>query len=290
MAELSRYLERIGFSGTPRVDLDGLRELHRRHLLAIPYENLDVQLGRHVGLGIDAIYDKLVVRGRGGWCYEMNGLLAWALESLGYSITRLAAGVMRVARGDAALGNHLAIWVRLPGEPVAYLADVGFGDGALEPVAIRAGAFSQHGFEFALESLAGGWWRFHNHPHGGAASFDFQLAPADPGRLASQCAFLQTSPLSPFTQVAVAQRHTADGLAVLRGRVLTRIAGGRAERHEVAGRVEYFALLHEVFGIDLSRDTGTGGVAAELLWQRVSQQHAAFLERLMGTSQPQAAD
>ena len=268
MPDLKGYLERIGFAGRPRVDLDSLRTLHRQHLLAIPYENLDVQLGRPVGFDIDAIYDKLVNGRRGGWCYEMNGLLAWALEQVGFSITRLAAGVLRAERGDDAVGNHLAICVDLPGSEVRYLADVGFGDGAIEPVALVPGAFEQRGFAFDLQDLADGWWRFHNHPHGGAASFDFRLAPADIGVLARQCALLQSSPESPFTQLVIAQRHVGAGLVTLRGRVLTEVRPGALYRRELADAADFSAVLQDVFGIDEA--------AALTLWPRVVESHARF--------------
>ena len=276
MPDLHAYCERIGFRDTPRPDLDTLHELHRCHLLAIPYENLDVQLGVPVSLDIEAIYRKLVLNGRGGWCYEMNGLLAWALEKVGFSVTRTAAGVMREMRGDVAVGNHLALWVHGAAGRAAfdepYLADVGFGDGTFEPIAVRAGPFHQRGLEFALERLDADWWRFHNHPHGAARSFDFNTRPADTALLRRQCQFLQTSPESPFTQVAVVQRHVPDGLALLRGRVLTRVGPVGVEKWEIADEDDYFTVLREVFALDLLR--------SDLLWQKVQHQHAAYLERL----------
>lgn len=277
MPDLDRYLERIGFRGTPRPDVATLTALHRRHLLAIAYENLDVQLGVPVSLDIEPIYGKLVLEGRGGWCYEMNGLLAWALEAIGFPLTRLAAGVWREVRGDDAVGNHLALRVQPEDDESAYLADVGFGDGILEPVPVRPGPFRQASFEFSLEQVDADWWRFHNHPHGGARTFDFTLQPADPDLLARQCRFLQTSPQSPFTQVAVVQRHVPEGLAVLRGRVLTRIAAGGIERRELSSHAELDQVLHDLFDLTLP-DTSA-------LWRRVEAQHAAYLERLVAARQ-----
>ncbi len=78
------------------------------HLRAIPYENLDVQLGRPVTIGRDAVLDKVIGRGRGGWCYEMNGVLGWALEQLGFKITRLAGG--GDARGRWAMRRSAITW------------------------------------------------------------------------------------------------------------------------------------------------------------------------------------
>src|SRR5581483_10607757 len=133
------YLARVGVSGPISRNLEGLRTLHRAHLYAIPYENLDVQLGWPVTIEIGPIYEKIVARRRGGWCYEMNGLLGWALSELGFEVTRCAGGVMREAAGDAMVGNHLVLRVVIP-EGV-YLADVGFGDGPLDPIRIAPGDF-----------------------------------------------------------------------------------------------------------------------------------------------------
>ena len=78
--ELSAYLHRIGFDGRVRPDLATLRAIHRAHQYAIPFENLDVQLHRPVVLDVEANYDKIVHQRRGGWCYEMNGVMGWALK------------------------------------------------------------------------------------------------------------------------------------------------------------------------------------------------------------------
>jgi N-hydroxyarylamine O-acetyltransferase len=266
MLSVARYLERIGWDGAVRVDFETLRELHRRHLLAIPYENLDVQLGRPVGLDIAGIYRKVVDERRGGWCYEMNGLLAWALESLGFSLTRLAAGVWREQRGDAVLGNHLALWVHLDR---SYLADVGFGDGMFEPIPIEDHAFLQRGFEYRLENLQEGWWRFHNHVWCAAPSFDFHLSPADPSLLEQKCQFLQTSPQSGFTQVAVVQRHLPGGIATLRGRTFKRITTRGVGERVIVNRDDYAQTLSEVFALEPPE--------LDRLWEKVVRQHEAFL-------------
>src|SRR5579862_4517964 len=129
--DLGAYLDRIGFRDEPRPDLGTLKALHRAHLLAVPYENLDVQFGRALTIEPHAAFDKIVTRRRGGWCYEMNGLLGAALDAVGFKVTRLAGAVMREVVGDAVIGNHLVLLVDLDGQP--WIADVGFGDGSLDP-------------------------------------------------------------------------------------------------------------------------------------------------------------
>ena len=263
--DLERYFERIGYRGSPRADLETLREVHRRHLYAIPYENLDVQLERPVGIDVGPVYHKLVHERRGGWCYEMNGLFSWALEAIGFRLTRLAAGVGRASRGDAAIGNHLAIRVELD-RP--YLADVGFGDGLIEPIPIEEATVMQRGFAFRLESIGHGWWRLHNHERGGAPSFDFDLHAADRAVLARQCTFLQSAE-SPFRQVSVVQRHVEDGVATLRGRVLKRIRSDGVSERVIADREDYVRTLRELFGLEPPQP--------DLLWAKAAQQHERFI-------------
>src|SRR5262249_43494592 len=160
-----------------------------------PYENLDVQLRRPRVTDAKVAFDK-VAGGRGGWCYEMNGSLGYALAAIGFSVTRMAGGVMRSAMGEANVGNPLALRVRPPGGPV--IADVGFGDGPLTPYPLKDHAFRSGAFDYRLEDLKDGWWRLHNHPFGGAPNFDFRPEAADEAVLAERCAFLQSAETSPF--------------------------------------------------------------------------------------------
>ena len=256
------YLERIGFIGHPRPDLATLRRLQCAHLARISFENLDVQLGRRVTLDLEAAFAKLVTAGRGGWCYEMNGLLAWALEEIGFAVTRMAAGVMRIANGDAAIGNHLVLRIDLD-RP--YLADVGFGDGMLEPVPIVEHIFRHDFLDYRLEDLGDGWWRFHNHPLGGTPSFDFELKPAERALLANKCEWLQTAPESPFVQNAVAQRHMPNRLAMIRGRTLKVLTPAGLSTQKINSAAEYLDTLRDTFDLDVPE--------AASLWPKIVARH-----------------
>jgi N-hydroxyarylamine O-acetyltransferase len=88
---LLSYLERVGFRHTPRVDITTLQDLLRAHVCSVPFENLDVQLGRPLTTDVDDAYRKIVIDRRGGWCYEQNGLFGWALQQIGFEVTRVAA-------------------------------------------------------------------------------------------------------------------------------------------------------------------------------------------------------
>jgi N-hydroxyarylamine O-acetyltransferase len=181
--ELSAYLHRIRFDGSVRPDLATLRAIHRAHQYAIPFENLDVLLRRPVVLDLEANYDKIVCRRRGGWCYEMNGVMGWALKEIGFEVMRMSAGVMRVQAGDAQLGNHLCLLVRLD-QP--YLVDVGFGGSLAEPLPLVASEREDRPYHLGLSELGDSYWRFAEIAHGDddVFSFDFRAVPADEALLA----------------------------------------------------------------------------------------------------------
>jgi N-hydroxyarylamine O-acetyltransferase len=149
-----------------------------------------------------------------------------------------------------------------------YLADVGFGDGLIEPTPIVAGVFRQDALEFRLERIDARWWRFHNHPHGGAPSFDFELAEASQERLAERCEWLQSAPESPFVLNAVCQRYAAGRLMTLRGRTLKLVCDGTVEKRTIDSQQELGAVLREMFGIELADEAR--------LWQTVLARHEAW--------------
>ena len=110
--DLPAYLRRINYRGEQSPTAATLRELHRAHLLAVPFENLDIHLGRTILLDQDALFDKIVTRRRGGFCYELNGLFALLLRGLGFEVTLLAAGVARATGGFGPEFDHLTLLVR----------------------------------------------------------------------------------------------------------------------------------------------------------------------------------
>ena len=264
--DLAAYLDRVGFEGPARPDAATLIALHRAHLYAIPYENFDVQFGRPLTIDPEAAFEKIVGRRRGGWCYEMNGLFASALEAIGFTVTRLAGGVRRDLMGEVMVGNHLVLKVDLEGGP--WIADVGFGDGVLEPFPLSEGPIEAGGFSYRMERLDAAWWRFHNFPFGGAPNFDITLEAADPALLAEKCLWLQTWPESPFVLNATAQRHTPGEILVLRGRTLRRARPDGFSETLVGSADEFVDILARDFDLDLPDAAG--------LWPRICVRHEAL--------------
>ncbi len=268
---IDAYLTRIGLTARPPATLVGLTALHRAHLFAIPYENLDVQFGRPVTIEIPAIYDKIVSRRRGGWCYEMNGILGWALGELGFNVTRATGAVLRSVNGDASNGNHLVLRVELP-EGI-FLADAGFGDGPNDPIPVRVGALESNGFTYGIARVDSDWWRL-TTPNGGASNFDFNLAPADETLLAQKCQFLQTAETSTFVLNAVAQRHVPRGVKIIRGRTLRYLKPDGVEDRLLASADDLVATLKNEFALDLPE-------VAEL-WPKIVRRH----EQVMAEKKP----
>ena len=251
--QLQAYLDRIGFDREIRQDLATLTALHRAHLMAIPYENLDVQLGRPVSTDAAHCYDKIVNRRRGGWCYEMNGVFAWALGQAGFQVTRHCGSAHEAA-------SHLVLEVQLD-RP--YVCDVGFGEGAVDPFPLEDGVFVQRGFEFRLERLERGW-RFHNHRFGMVPGFEF--AGPDEAALAERCAALQTDPSSVFRQNAILLRHDAAGYTAMLGRELRRITAETRSKRLIEDADDYLHTLSTVFGLDEPE--------ARALWPAICRRHA----------------
>ena len=129
MIDVDAYLRRINLPSRPAVDLDGLTVLMRAHLEAVPFENLDVFDGVPVSTEVADAFDKVVRRGRGGWCFELNGAFAALLGELGFDVTLLGAAVL--VNGPTVVIDHLMLEVTLD-RP--YLVDVGFGEAFVAPI------------------------------------------------------------------------------------------------------------------------------------------------------------
>jgi N-hydroxyarylamine O-acetyltransferase len=260
--DLDAYLQRIGIPRRCAPDLAFLRRMHRAHLRTIPYENLDVLLGRELSVDSDRAFDKLVRGGRGGWCFEMNALFAGALEAAGYRVRILASVIKRDRRNRSEEGVHPLVLIDLD-QP--YVADVGFGDGLREPIPLRSGLYRQGRLNFRLEPLDTEWWRLHNHENASIPYYDFTLEPVDRARLLTASEWLRTSSASPHLRNAVCQRHLDGGMVLLLGRGLCRLQDERTTVHLLDGADAYVASLRRVFGIDCPE--------AAALWPRICAQH-----------------
>lgn len=253
--DIDAYLARIGFEGDPKPDTGTLRALHRAHVAAIPFENLEIMLGRGVPLDLPALQDKLVRRRRGGYCYEHNLLFAAVLERIGFRVRGLGA---RVRLGTSSLlpVTHMLTRVRGDGDE-DWLCDVGFGAAGLrEPMPLRAGAqVPQGSWEFALKEEAEGVWVL-----AGRGSdewrdlYAFTLEQRHPVDYVVMNHYTSTHPRSAFIRRPVVQRAASRAQHMLTGADLV-IASADGQRLERAVRAdELTSVLDREFGIELSDD------------------------------------
>jgi len=248
------YLDRIGYSGPTEPTAATLAALHRAHMLAVPFENLDIHLGRRNVLDPDHVFDKVVRRRRGGWCFELNGLFALLLEQLGYAVTRCAASVV-LSDPPSPDFAHLTLRVDLD-EP--WIADVGFGDSFTGPLRLfETGDQLRDGRPYRLEQADGRVTLFRE----GSRQYVFTLTPRRMPEFQGMCDALQTPP-GHFTDAPICSLLTEDGRVSLAGmRLITTTPAGRDER-ELADEVEREAVLREVFGVDLGGAPLTGSGSA----------------------------
>ncbi len=263
------YLRRLGLAGLAGQppSVEGLHALHRAHAERVPYECLEIWLGRPTTLDpVDST--RRILRGRGGYCFHLNGAFARLLESLGYRVTRHVGGVQGPADPPAgAVANHLVLTVTdLDG---TWLVDLGMGDGLHEPLPLTPGHYQQGPFRYAVRPSTAepGGWRFDHDPRGSFLGMDFRAEPTGMSAFADQHRWLSTAPQSSFVRVATVARRDATGVDVLRGLVLTRVGPPAGTRTVLDRPGDYFGALADVFGLtlhDADRDT---------LWPRLWAAH-----------------
>lgn len=252
--DVDAYLNRIGYRGDRSTTVDTLRGLHRAHTSTIPFENVDVLLGRPIRLDVDGMQAKLVGQLRGGYCYEHNLLFAALLERLGFVVSRLSG---RVRNGQDVRRPRSHATLRVEAEGRAWLADVGFGgERPLEPILLADGVTAaQGGWTYRLDAIGDGEWLLRSlHPDGWFDLYTVDCSAQSPGDFVVQNHFTATHPDSPFVTRIVAQHTAPDVRRTLVGDELrTTGVDGSSEQRTVPG-TELATVLRDTFGIALAPD------------------------------------
>jgi N-hydroxyarylamine O-acetyltransferase len=246
--DVAAYLDRIGYYGPLTPNAEVLRKLHRAHMFTVPFENLDIHIGREIVCDEERFIRKIVGERRGGFCYELNGAFAALLRTLGFQVTLLSARVPHADGSDGPEFDHLALRVDLD-EP--WLADVGFGESFLEPLRLQSGLEQEQiGRVYRLNS-DGGTLDCELKTEGGwKKQYSFTLQPRQLSDFADMCHYQQTSPESSFTRKRVCSRATPEGRITLSdGRLIETRNGVRQER--VLSDDEWRGCLRDLFGVFL---------------------------------------
>jgi N-hydroxyarylamine O-acetyltransferase len=245
---LEAYLKRIGYSGPREPTRAALEALHLAHATHIPFENLDILLGRPVLLDLASLQAKLVTGGRGGYCYEQNLLLAAALEAVGFRVTRLAARVRY--RTERILPRlHMLLLVDADGS--RWVADAGFGlEGLLMPVPLEAGRESrQFAWTYRVVEEAGEWMLQSLREASWNNLYSFSLEPQASADYELANYYSSTHPDSRFTRTLIVQLPAPEARVALRNLELITDRGGSIATRMLASDDELLAVLAETFGL-----------------------------------------
>jgi len=256
-ADLTDYLARIGHRGPTDPTGEVLADLVAAHNRSIPFENLDPVFGVPVfDLGAEALVDKLVRRRRGGYCYELNGLLGYVLERLGYGVDRFAGRVVWMSEPGSPLParTHQVLGVTIPGAEGRWLVDVGFGGQTLtSPIGLTVGVerATRHepyrlieGTEgLVLQALVRETWQ---------ALYEFTTVPQPRVDLEVGSWYVSTHPASHFVTGLTAALVTDDARWNLRGRHLAVHRAGATERIRLDTAEDVVEALRNTFGLDLA--------------------------------------
>ncbi|WP_207904617.1 arylamine N-acetyltransferase [Novosphingobium sp. PhB165] len=267
---LDRYLARIGLDAAPAADPEGLAALQLAHRLAIGFENLAIPLGEGIRIDSASVFDKLVMRGRGGYCFEQNRLFSDVLSAIGLVNRPLLARVLLgLAEHAAPPRTHTLLLVNMQG--AAWIADAGFGGSFVPPMPLEDGAQAQTpdgAWHRLLRSgergSLGGEWRLEragpasatdgrSAPHGDwQPQYIFDLSEVAQDDLEMGNHWTSTRPNTRFTTLCVASVVLEDGFAAMTDRQLSLYRNGASETRDIADAADYARTLREVMGIDLS--------------------------------------
>jgi N-hydroxyarylamine O-acetyltransferase len=261
--DLDAYLRRIGHSGPTEPSEAALAALHRGHLAAIPFENLDIMLGRGVQVDLDSIQAKLVHARRGGYCYEHGQLFGAVLERLGFGVDRLLA---RVGPDGEPARPRTHLTLRVTAGSGIWLADVGFGSSPPGPLSLRrpqagrpqAGGPQAGGpqdldgwvYEVVPDEETEGTWKLRElQGRDWVTLYRFEDQRVYPADVAMSNHFTSTSPESWFTWQPIVVRRDRDAIVSLVGRTCTVTRPGHVKERRQLTDDEFAAALTDVFAL-----------------------------------------
>jgi len=216
-------------------------------MAAVAYENIGMHLRRRFVMEEHSFVQQIIEEGRGGWCYQRNGLLTAVLQKIGFKVTRVGSCIKRDTLGEDAFGDHLIGLVDLDKR---YVVDAGLGLGPVDPYPLEEREWQEGGFHFRLERLDERWWRFHNHEDW--IGHDFTEEPRELGWFKNQCCRLQDDETSYFRNNAIVVSWSPDsGFQVLAEDRHSRHHNGTSARRQIQTEEDYANTLTGLLGKSL---------------------------------------
>ncbi len=249
--QISDYLDRIGLNAAPPTTLDGLRRLQDSHMRHVPFENLDVLLGRPLNLSPEALFDKIVTHRRGGYCFELNMIYAWLLTEIGFDMVPMLARVWLRDPPETPPRTHLVNRVRIDDED--WISDVGFGGRAARaPLKIEDGyeiddgdgiirILSDEDFGYRIQRFQTGAW---------SDQYTVETVPAHMSDILAGNHWTENHPSSHFRHGIGVGLFTSEGRTSFYGGILTH-RGTETKTQQLSGIDAVTALLENSFGLQL---------------------------------------
>ena len=250
------YLDRIKYSGSLVPDLELLQKLQKKHLLNVPFENLDIHYHIPIELNIDRIYEKIVLNNRGGFCYELNGLFYELLLSLGFNVKRISARVYKKESNYSPEFDHFAIVVKIGSNE--YLTDVGFGEFIFKPLELQFGKIQkdQRG-SFLIDNYRDEYLRVSKIENGvSTPEYIFKSLERELDEYEGMCEYHQSNPNSHFMKKRLISLPTESGRITITGNIL-KIKGKNSEtQKKLKKETEFEKELWYNFKIALEKPVG----------------------------------
>lgn len=253
--DVDRYLARIKIGQTKPPSLPFLTRLMEAHLKSVPFENLDILLGRNISLEVSRVYEKVVEKNRGGYCFELNGLFAWLLRELGFQVDLVSAHVFEKKTGlFGPEFDHLALLVHLDR---VYLVDVGFGESYRRPVALPNGEVEDIGGRRRMKRMdyeEGRYLVELQEEDTWLPQYSFNTTPRQIMDFQEMNVIQQTSKTSFFKKGVFCMKATENGWITLRGNILRIMENGNIESVTLPSTELRDRVILTHFAIQLERE------------------------------------
>lgn len=243
------YLKRLEVSPSQELSLRYLQRLHRAHLYHIPFENLDIHHRKPIILTPERLFDKLILKKRGGFCYELNGLFYHLLANLGFNCRIGSAEVFQKDETFSPAFDHMVVFVEVDGK--SYLCDVGFGELFSAPKVIGNSPQLDLTTYYRMEQDPDERWVLKKSQDNSyyQTVYRFAFQPHELIEFIPRCEYHQKSPESHFFQQKLITRLTPEGRITLTDRKLTLNLRGEHEAHAIRNEDEFYAHLSHYFEI-----------------------------------------
>ncbi|MDN5201699.1 arylamine N-acetyltransferase [Fulvivirgaceae bacterium BMA10] len=249
--KIQDYIDRINYKGDLTPNLEVLKQIQKAHTLNVPFENLDIHYDNPISLDIDKFYNKVVEKGRGGFCYELNGLFHTLLKTIGFDSKIISARVYDNKKEDFGREyDHLAIIIKL--NQVEYLVDVGFGEFTFHPLELKIGSIqSDPRGNFIIEQFENEYYKVSKiNGEIKSGEYIFTNRKRELNEFSEMCNYHQTDSNSHFTQKKLISKPTEMGRVTITGNTFKVSEGGETIKEYEFPKEEFGKYLMDWFDLD----------------------------------------